>query len=124
MDAGLRGNYISGFYDTSAPFDENGNMFRVDSWLTFNAFVGFRFGNADGGVQNYLRLGVNNLLDEDPPFADENRNFYETIHAPRGRFIYAEWRVRMCGQRERPHEEPGRRLRRVDHRAGSGGVGA
>src|SRR3546814_268551 len=95
MDAGLRGNYISGFYDTSAPFDENGNMFRVDSWLTFNAFVGFRFGNADGGVQNSLRLGVNNLLDEDPPFADENRSFYENIHDPRGRFIYAEWRVRM-----------------------------
>ena len=94
MDAGLRGNYISGFYDTSAPWDENGNMFRVDSWLTFNAFIGFRFGGSDG-VRNYLRLGVNNLLDEDPPFADENRSFYESIHDPRGRFVYAEWRVRM-----------------------------
>src|SRR3546814_4455813 len=89
MDAGLRGNYIIGFYDTSAPWDENGNMFRVDSWLTFNAFVGFRFGKEDG-VQNYLRLGVNNLLDEDPPFADENRSFYGSIHDQRGRLIYEE----------------------------------
>src|SRR3546814_19080295 len=86
MDAGLRGNYISGFYDTSAPFDETGNMFRVDSWLTFNAFVGFRFGNADGGVQNYLRLGVQNLLDEDPPLADATPSFPATIPEPRGHF--------------------------------------
>src|SRR3546814_11215034 len=123
MDAGLRGNYISGFYDTSAPLDENGNMFHVDSWLTFNAFVGFRFGNADGGVQNYLRLGVNNLLDEDPPFADEHRSFYESIHDPRGRFIYAEWRVRMWGAREKPHGAHGRRRSAVARRRAAGGVG-
>ena len=96
LDAGLRGNYISGFYDTSAPWDENENMFRVDSWLTFNAFVGFRFSVGSGNEDNsYLRFGVNNLLDEDPPFADENRAFYESIHDPRGRFLYAEWRVQM-----------------------------
>src|SRR3546814_1739046 len=59
MDAGLRGNYISGFYDTSAPWDENGNMFRVDSWLTFNVFVGFRFGRSEehtSELQSLMRI--------------------------------------------------------------------
>src|SRR3546814_3585630 len=34
MDAGLRGNSISGFYDTSEPSDEHGNKFRVHRWMT------------------------------------------------------------------------------------------
>lgn len=94
MDAGLRANYIGGFYDTGAPWNADGSMFRVDSLLTFNAFVGIRLGDSDK-THSYLRLGVNNLLDEDPPFADENRGFYESIHDPRGRYLYAEWRVKM-----------------------------
>src|SRR3546814_13573822 len=47
MDAGLRGNYISGFYDTSEPWDENRNMLRVARVMSFKALLCSRFGKDD-----------------------------------------------------------------------------
>lgn len=97
VDAGLQGNYIGSFYDTSAPKNDDGSDFKVDDWLTFNGFVGVKLGatGSGSGAQNYLRFGVNNLLDKDPPLADEDRGFFETVHDGRGRFFYLEWRVKM-----------------------------
>lgn len=97
MDAGLQGNYIGSFYDTSAPTNDDGSDFKVDDWLTFNGFFGVKFGSlrSGSGVENYLRFGVNNLFDTDPPLADEDRGFFETVHDGRGRFFYLEWRMKM-----------------------------
>lgn len=93
VEAGLQANYVSSFQDTSAPANADGSDYTVGSWTTYNAFAGYRFGSGalDG---TYLRLGVNNLFDRAPPLADEDRGFYEGVHDPRGRFIYAEVRKR------------------------------
>jgi outer membrane receptor protein involved in Fe transport len=93
-DAGLRANYIGHFKDTSAPTYEDGSYFDVKSWTTFNAYFGVKLGG-DPKKGSYLRFGVNNLLDKDPPLADEDRGYFENVHDPRGRFLYAEWRVTM-----------------------------
>jgi outer membrane receptor protein involved in Fe transport len=91
LEAGVQANYVSSFQDTSAPVNADGSLYTVDSWTTYNAFAGYRFreGFLDG---TYFRLGINNLLDEAPPLADDDRGFNEGVHDPRGRFIYAELR--------------------------------
>lgn len=89
--AGLRANYIGPFKDTSAPRDEDGNYFGVDSYTTFNGYVGVELG--DNG-QQYLKFGINNLLDRDPPMADESRGFYG-LDANIGRYFYVDWRIRI-----------------------------
>lgn len=85
VGAGLFGNYISDFVDTSAPAADGGD-FIVESWTTYNAYVSYAFKNGMG-----IRLSANNLTDEAPPLADEIRNFYNQYHSPRGRMIYGTW---------------------------------
>jgi outer membrane receptor protein involved in Fe transport len=91
LEAGVQANYVSSFQDTSAPENPDGSDYTVGSWTTYNAFVGYRFseGFLDG---TYLRVGANNLLDRDPPLADDDRGFNEAVHDPRGRFVYFELR--------------------------------
>ncbi|MCB1628206.1 MAG: TonB-dependent receptor [Xanthomonadales bacterium] len=89
-EAGIQANYVSSFFDTSAPVDGDED-FEVGSWTTCSVFGGYRFeGGALEGLS--LRLGANNVFDRDPPLADENRGFYEGIHDARGRFVYADVR--------------------------------
>ena len=90
IEFGLRANYISSFYDTSAPRDDDGSFFRVDSWVTFNSFVRGCFATRRLPGQTCARVGVNNFLDNSPPLADENRGFFETVHDSRGRFLFLE----------------------------------
>lgn len=94
FDAGLQGNYIGSFVDTSAPENDDGSDFKIGEWITFNGFFGAKLGS-DPDKGSYLRFGVNNILDKDPPLADEDRGFFETVHDPRGRYFYVEWRVKM-----------------------------
>jgi outer membrane receptor protein involved in Fe transport len=87
-------NYTGAFED--AP-DANGDGLldydtvttrKVDSFMTVNLQVSY-----DGIRNTQLLLGVDNLLDEDPPFAigDLDADLYGYVssqHSPRGRFIY------------------------------------
>lgn len=91
LRAGLRANYIGDFKDTSAPMDADGNYFGVSSYTTFNGYFGVKFGKDEN---NYLRLGINNLFDRQPPLADENRG-YNDVDANIGRFIYVDWRMKL-----------------------------
>lgn len=94
IDAGVFANRIGSFFDTSAPWNDDGSYYKVDAWTTVNAHVGLRF-DALGGRSNYLRFGANNLFDRAPPLADEDRGFFESVHDGRGRLFYAEWRLEL-----------------------------
>ncbi len=94
LDAGVFASHIGSFFDTSAPWNDDGSYYKVDAWTTVNAHVGLRF-DALGGRSNYLRLGANNLFDRAPPLADEDRGFFEGVHDGRGRLFYVEWRLEL-----------------------------
>lgn len=94
LDAGMFVSRIGSFYDTSAPWNDDGSYYRIAPWTTVNAHVGMRF-EALGGRSNYLRVGANNLFDRAPPLADEDRGFFEGVHDGRGRLFYAEWRLAL-----------------------------
>lgn len=89
--AGLRADYIGHFKDTSAPRNADDSYYKVASYTTLNGYFGVRFGR-DG--RQSLRFGVNNLLDRDPPLADEDRGYFDE-DANIGRYFYLDWRIRM-----------------------------
>ena len=62
----------------------------VDEFVTVNASLDYRFasGFAEG---SRLRLGVNNLFDEDPPVADEQMGYFGSLHSNRGRYVYLDY---------------------------------
>ncbi|MGA7297399.1 MAG: TonB-dependent receptor [Rhodanobacteraceae bacterium] len=95
-DGGLFARYTGPVKDTSAPPQDNGDDFRVKSWLSFNTYFGVKLGaygkNSEG---SYLRVGINNILDKDPPLADENRGYFTGLYSPLGRYYYMEWRWKM-----------------------------
>lgn len=95
-DGGLRARYTGSVKDTSAPTQANGDDFKVKSWLSFNTYFGVRLG-AYGKKRegNYLRFGINNIMDKDPPLADENRGYYTGLYSPLGRYYFVEWRWKM-----------------------------
>ncbi len=107
--AGVFANYIGTYEDTSAlisgsavraallplPYVSGNNLLIVDSWLTFNTYVGFEVGKDRGLFSDLtLRLGCNNVLDEDPPLIDESRGFAVGTANPRGRSYYLDIRKR------------------------------
>lgn len=103
--AGVFANYIGSFKDTSAlvsstavrdaigPQSYISEDFRyiVDDWTTYNVNLGYDFKDSKGLLAGTsVRVGVNNVFDEDPPFADESRGFAVGLHNPRGRAWYVE----------------------------------
>jgi iron complex outermembrane receptor protein len=75
--ASLAANYIDSYDDPLDP------TLTVDSLLTWD----FQF--VFTGIRNStLTLGVKNLTDEDPPFANEPEGYDFATHDPRGRFMY------------------------------------
>lgn len=95
VDASLMASHVGSFFDTSAPWNDDGSYYRVGTWTTVNAHVGFRLGNVLGNTESYLRIGATNLFDRAPPLADENRGFFESVHDGRGRLLYVEWRTAL-----------------------------
>jgi len=77
------GVHISGIYDTTAL------NFPVSSWTTFNTSV--RYVAPEGPLEGTsVRVGVNNVTDEEPPLANQLFGFYTSLYNPRGRFWYLE----------------------------------
>ena len=103
--AGVFANYIGSFKDTSAlvsstavraaigPQSYLSEDFRfiVKEWITYNFNLGYDFKKSGGWLAGTaVKVGVNNVFDEDPPLSDESRGFAVGIHNPRGRSWYAE----------------------------------
>lgn len=83
-------NYI-GSYDDDANIDTaTGELETIDAWGTVDLSYGYLLGETAAGSQTQVRVGVNNLIDSDPPTV-ENENFGYDIftHDPRGRVLYA-----------------------------------
>ncbi|WP_462171928.1 TonB-dependent receptor plug domain-containing protein [Pseudoalteromonas xiamenensis] len=94
LSANLNISYIGEFEDTpdidfdgTLDFEENTSR-MVDSQILLDLQGSYRFSD---GIK--VSLGVNNLLDEEPPFAigDGDADLYGYVgktHNPRGRYIY------------------------------------
>lgn len=87
--AGVRVNYVSDFYETSVSTSDGVNM-TIPSWSTVDLYTSYRFreGTLDG---TYLRFGVRNIADKEPPIADESFGYFSNVHSNRGRYIYGTW---------------------------------
>ena len=101
-DASLFGQYTGGVYDTSVIRDNllddssnpNINFYPVSDWFTLNATVSYTFdkGPLDG---TRIRLGLNNIFNEDPPLADETYGFFSELHSARGRVFRVDVRKKF-----------------------------
>ena len=94
--AGLSARYVSEFLDTSADPDLDGDgspdFWQVDSNVRVNSYVDYRL--RDVLVDSVrIRLGVNNVFDEDPPLADESRGWFTQYHSVKGREFYVQLRA-------------------------------
>lgn len=92
--AGAYVNHVGDFFDTGVISDTTGEFWTVDSWTTFNVHGEYRF-SAGQFNDAIIRVGVNNLTDEDPPLADENLNYLASMHNPYGRYAYVSLILRL-----------------------------
>ena len=81
-------------YEDAGNYDIDGVPWIIDSWTTFNLNVGyaFRSGLLEGMS---LRVGANNVLDEEPPLVVSIADSYDSsYHDPRGRtwWVQADYR--------------------------------
>ncbi len=85
--ASLFANHVGAFDDTSVRNDVTAEPWRVDSWTTVNISGEYRF-SAGMFDDSAVRVGINNLFDEDPPLADENFGYLASLHSPQGQYAY------------------------------------
>ncbi len=86
--AGLSARYVGEVFDYDVEADENpGQHLKIPSWLTFNTYADYR---VEGGAfdNTRVRLGVNNLSDEEPPLFDASAGYSASLHSNRGRYVY------------------------------------
>ncbi len=79
------GRYVGEVFDTSVTQNDTLEFFPVDDWFTFNLGVRYRIENDTALDGTSIRFGVNNVLDEAPPIADESFGYYGSLHSGRGR---------------------------------------
>lgn len=80
-------NHVGSIVDTSVLNDVTAEPLPVDSWTTVNLSGEYRFsaGMFDDAA---VRVGINNVFDEDPPLADENFGYLASLHSPYGQYAY------------------------------------
>ncbi|MGB3469518.1 MAG: TonB-dependent receptor, partial [Erythrobacter sp.] len=79
------GRYVGRVFDPDATQDDTLEFFEVDDWFTFNLGVRYRIENDTALDGTSIRFGINNVLNEAPPIADESFGFYGSLHNARGR---------------------------------------
>jgi len=89
--AGVSIDYVSEFIDTSTDvkIDDEKVFLPIDSFTTVNLYGSYSF--SDGGILegSYIRIGVRNIADEEPPVADNYWHGYSgDYHSNRGRYMY------------------------------------
>lgn len=99
VDLGIFAQYVGEVWNTSVSRDvpvvsddPNANFWRVNDFLTINTTISYTFKNKGPLDGTRIRLGVNNILDRQPPLADETYGFLSALHSPRGRVFRAEVR--------------------------------
>lgn len=85
-------SHISDFIDTGAGLDPNGDPFIVEEFTTMNAYLEYEFDRAGALNDLRVRIGANNIFDQDPPLADETNGYDAAYHSIRGRQIYVDIR--------------------------------
>lgn len=85
--AGWFTSYV-GDVEDPAIVHSDGRLWQIDDYQTHNAYVQYTY---DDGTDSPLRLrvGVENLTDEEPPLADTSFGYLGSIHSPAGRSVYA-----------------------------------
>lgn len=87
--AGARYDFVDSFDESSPGEDPNGNLWKIDSWQTINAYAQYDASDRSDMLSRLnFRVGVNNLSDEKPPLADETYGYFSEYHSSRGRFYY------------------------------------
>lgn len=89
--AGLKYKYISDFEDTSLQITNDAGedvTYVVDSWSTMDAYVNYRFEQQGWLNQTAVTMGIRNLADKEPPFADNTFGYNSSTHANKGRYFY------------------------------------
>jgi outer membrane receptor protein involved in Fe transport len=90
--AGINGQYIPGLDDFGDGYEE-AKLGTVDSYMAWDVRVGYDFADLPGYASGLrLNAGINNVLDEDPPFiaGEGNQSHDISTYDPIGRFYYAE----------------------------------
>lgn len=66
--------------------------YRVDDWIMHNAYVNYKFSRRKATIEALrdvsIRVGLNNVFNSEPPFADEGRGYRSGSGNPRGRQYY------------------------------------
>ncbi len=89
--AGVSVDYISEFVDTSTNATIEGEkvFLPIDSFTTVNVYGSYKFTDDSALEGMYIRLGVRNIADEEPPVADNFWHGYSgDYHSNRGRYFY------------------------------------
>ena len=79
------GRYVGQVFDPGAQQDQTAALFRVDDWFTLNTSISYTIENDTALDGTRIRFGINNLLNEAPPIADESYGYYGSLHSGRGR---------------------------------------
>jgi len=85
--AGWFTSYVGDVYDDFNLLSTTREPWIIDDFQTHNLYVQYEAGY-DTDAPMRVRLGVRNLLDEEPPLADTNFGFLGELHNPQGRFVY------------------------------------
>ncbi|NQZ27860.1 MAG: TonB-dependent receptor [Colwellia sp.] len=89
--AGVSLNYVSEFVDTStnATVDDEKVFLPIDSFTTVDVYGSYKVSNDTMLDGSYIRIGVRNIGDEEPPVADNYWHGYSgDYHSNRGRYLY------------------------------------
>ena len=89
--AGVSLNYVSEFVDTStnATIDDEKVFLPIDSFTTVDVYGSYKVSNDTMLDGSYIRIGVRNIGDEEPPVADNYWHGYSgDYHSNRGRYLY------------------------------------
>ncbi|MEH6759165.1 MAG: TonB-dependent receptor [Parasphingorhabdus sp.] len=94
FDVNLFGKYTGKFLDPSTT-NVAGESLPVDSWFTTSISAGYTFKDKGPLHDTRIRIGANNVFDNDPPTADESYSYYGAEHSGKGRTLYFEVRKKF-----------------------------
>ena len=83
-EVGVFGSYVSDVFEPSVT-NSDGDFMTVDDMTVVNLHA-TRYDLVGEGSS--LRLGINNVFDEDPPLASESFGFEGELHSSRAQYIY------------------------------------
>lgn len=90
--ASLFARHVSSVVDTSVTAKVDGKtiFMPIDEFTQVNLAGDYTFFNGDWLDNMTIRLGINNIFDEEPPLADETFGFADNLHSNRQRYWYVQ----------------------------------